>query len=102
MERQLAGEGDAHKRQLLLWLKSLLVANHFKEVIEGLNKRQVNIPAIHKIEEIDDLLDELHMTDMDLPYPDKFFLKESRKRVRSQQITMMILLLGVMGYEWVI
>lgn len=102
VERQLFCEEDAHKRQMLLRLKSLLAANHCKDVVEGLNRRQVNISAIHKIEEIDDTLDELHISELDLPYPDKYFMKEGKKRMRNQQVTMMILLLGLMGYEWVV
>ena len=102
VERHLSGEGDAHKRQLLLRLKSLLVANHLKDVVEGLKMHQVNIPAIHKIEEIDDTLDELHMAELDLPYPEKYFVKEARKRMRSGQISIMILLFGLMGFELVV
>lgn len=102
VEKQCDGEHDANTQSILLRLKKLLAANHVKKVIDGLGKHQVNITAFHKIEEIDNLLDELYLKDLHLPYPDEYFLKENRKQERTCRISLLMILLGLFGFEWVV
>ena len=102
VEKQLNEKQDVNTQRILLQLKTLLAANHVKKVIDGLGKHQVNITAFHKIEEIDNLLDEMYLKDMNLPYPNEYFLKESRKQERARRISLLILILGLFGFEWVV
>ena len=101
VERQLLEISNNDTRCTLLRLKALLKANHIKDLIDGLSSQRVNITAFHKIREMDDLLDELYLKDLKLPYPNEYLLRESRKKVREQQITILILIFGLMGFELV-
>ena len=102
VEYQLSKRQDRETESILFRLKLLLGEGHICKFVDGLTKRKVNIPAYHKIVEIDDSLDELYLKQLALPYPQEVFAKDQRKSERTQRMTMMILVLGLCGFEWVI
>lgn len=102
VEEQHSKQQDGDTGVILACLKKLLKGNHVHKFVDGLAKRQVNIPAYHKIVEIDDSLDELYLKQLALPYPQKVFALDQRKRIRAQRMTLMIILLGLYGFEWVV
>lgn len=102
VEELLSKQQDRNTEIVLVRLKQLLKGNHVRQFVDGLTKRQVNIPAYHKIVEIDDSLDELYLRQLALPYPQEVFAKDQRKRERTQRMTVMVLLLGLCGFEWVL
>ena len=102
VEKQITeGNSDSDKKSLIC-LKELLKGNHVRKLVDGLKKHKVIITEYHKIAEIDDLLDELYLHHLNLPYPTEYFLKEQRKKDRAHRMTLMILLLGLFGFEWVV
>lgn len=101
VEEQLSVRQDKQTEELLIRLKTLLKENHVRIFIDGLSKHKVVIPACHKIEEIDNSLDELTFRRVGFLSPEEFLVKEERKKNRAHQMTLMILLLGLFGFEWV-
>ena len=102
VENRLSESRNFEEVEKLKQLKALLKTDEIRKVVDGLSKRQVIIPAFRKIEEIDNLLDDLYLKDLRLPSPNEYFIKEERKKERSKHMTMMILLLGLFGFEWVL
>ena len=102
VERQLLVKQDDETERLLYRLKSLLKGSYIRTFINGLSEHKIIIQACRKIEEMDNLLDELYIKHLDLPYPEEYFMKKQRKEDRVQRLTLMILLLRLFGYEWVL
>jgi len=100
VEIQLANKPEEQTRAVLLRLLALLKEQPVQKWIESFKKRKVNIPAWHKIVEIDNCLDDLYLKQFEIPFPDDYFLKENRKKERSQYMSLMILLWGLFGFEW--
>lgn len=102
VEKQITESSSDSDKKSLIYLKELLKENHVRKLVDGLKQHKVIISEYHKIAEIDDLLDELYLHHLKLPYPTEYFLKEQRKKDRAHRMTLMILLLGLCGFEWVV
>ena len=90
VENRLSESRNFEEVEKLKQLKALLKTDEIRKVVDGLSKRQVIIPVFRKIEEIDNLLDDLYLKDLRLPSPNEYFIKEERKKERSKHMTMMI------------
>ncbi|MBP5487381.1 MAG: hypothetical protein J6Y06_07140 [Bacteroidales bacterium] len=102
VEEMLQFSTSAKERELLTRLNFLLKAGYVAKVIDGLTNHKVIIPAIKKIEEMDNILDELYLRELHLSTPEEYFYKELRKKDRAQHMTLLILLWGLFGFEYVL
>lgn len=101
VERQIKLENNPEAKKVLLMLKTLLKGKAVKSFVDLLASRKFSLSSFHKIQEIDDALDELRILHLNLPYPEKRFTIEQGKRFRARRNIMMTLLLGLFGFEWV-
>lgn len=101
VEKQITESSSDSDKKSLICLKELLKGNHVRNLVDGLKQHKVIIFEYHKIAEIDNLLDELYLRHLNLPYPTEYFLKEQRKKDRAHRMTLIIFLLGLFGFEWV-
>ena len=101
VELLLSSGPNPNDLDLLLRLKVMLKSDAVPVFMDNLTCRKLNLPALRKIQEIDDALDELYIRGCKLAYPDESLLIKTRKNERTQRITVLILLLGLLGFEWV-
>lgn len=94
-------EQDPKAKTVLLNLQLLLKSRTIKTFIDYLRIKRFSISAFKKVKEIDDALYELRVLKMNLPYPEQYFMIEQGKRERSQQYTLLALLFGLFGFEWI-
>lgn len=94
-------EQDPKAKTVLLNLQLLLKSRTIKTFIDYLRIKRFSISAFKKVKEIDDALYELRVLKMNLPYPEHYFMIEQGKKELSQQYTMLALLFGLFGFEWI-
>lgn len=101
VEKQIVVESNPRARVLLDCLQITLKSRAIKTFIDSLSARKFSLSSFHKIQEIDDALDELRILNLNLPYPEERFLIEKGKRERSQKYVLLSLLFGLFGIQWV-
>lgn len=94
-------EQDPKAKAVLLNLQVLLKSRAIKTFIDYLLIKRFSITAFKKVKEIDEALCELRVLKMNLPYPEHYFMIEQGKKELSQQYTMLALLFGLFGFEWI-
>ena len=100
-EKQIVVESNPRARVLLDCLQITLKSRAIKTFIDSLSARKFSLSSFHKIQEIDDALDELRILNLNLPYPEERFLIEKGKRERAQKYVLLSLLFGLFGIQWV-
>ena len=101
VEKQVAVEEDPRTKAILKTLQILLKSRAVKSFIDSLSQKKFSLSYFHKIQEIDDALDELRVMNMNLPYPDEQFVIGQGKLDRTRRNVMMTILFGLFGFEWV-
>lgn len=101
VEELIKSNQNSNVRTLILRLQILLKGRAVKTFVNYFNKRQFSLSCFKRIQEIDDALDELRVRNMHLPYPEEFFILEQGKMCRARRNTMITLLCGLFGFEWV-
>ena len=101
VEKQIVVESNPRARVLLDCLQITLKSRAIKTFIDSLSARKFSLSSFHKIQEIDDALDELRILNLNLPYPEERFLIEKGKRERAQKYVLLSLLFGLFGIQWV-
>lgn len=101
VEKQIVVESNPRARVLLDCLQITLKSRAIKTFIDSLSARKFSLSSFHKIQEIDDALDELRILNLNLPYPEERFLIEKGKRERAQKYVLFSLLFGLFGIQWV-
>lgn len=101
VEKQIDSDQNPNEKAILLKLQVLLKSSAVRSFVDHLNKRKFSLSSMKKIQEIDDALDELRVMGLYLPYPEKRFILEQGKKERAGRITIMAILLGLFGFEWV-
>ena len=101
VENQIEKENNPRSKELLLKLQVLLNSRVVQSFVNLLAVRKFSLSSLQKIKEMDDILDELRIMNLNLPYPDIFFLLEQGKEEREKRSLMMTLIFGLMGFEWV-
>lgn len=101
VEKQVDSAQSPNAKAILLRLQVLLKSRVVRTFVEHLNERKFSLSSMKKIQEIDDALDELRVLELNLPFPEKRFILEQGKKERAGKITMMAILLGLFGFEWV-
>ena len=82
-------------------LKVLLNSDSIPKFVDKLSQNKVSISESRTITEIDNILDEFHIKGFNLPEPEALRITEQRKADREQRVTLLILILGLCGFEWV-
>ena len=101
VEKQIIVERNPRARVLLDYLQIALKSKAIKTFIDSLSARKFSLSSFHKIQEIDDALDELRILNLNMPYPEERFLIEKGKRERAQKYVLLSLLFGLFGIQWV-
>ena len=101
VDKQIVVESNPRARVLLDCLQITLKSRAIKTFIDSLSARKFSLSSFHKIQEIDDALDELRILNLNLPYPEERFLIEKGKRERAQKYVLLSLLFGLFGIQWV-
>lgn len=101
VDKQIVVESNPRARILLASLQVALKSRAIKTFIDSLSARRFSLSSFHKIQELDDALDELRILNLNLPYLEERFLIEKRKTERSQKYVLMSLLFGLFGIQWV-
>ena len=101
VEKQVAVEENPRAKAILKTLHLLLKSRAVKSFIDLLSQKKFSLSCFHKIQEIDDALDELRVMNMNLPYPDEQFVIGQGKLDRNRRNVMMTILFGLFGFEWV-
>ncbi len=101
VENQIDKDNNPRSKELLLKLQVLLNSRVVQSFVNLLAVRKFSLSSLQKIKEMDDILDELRIMNLNLPYPDNFFLLEQGKEERAKRSMMMTLIFGLLGFEWV-
>ena len=101
VEKQVDSAQSPNAKAILLRLQVLLKSRVVRTFVEHLNERKFSLSSMKKIQEIDDALDELRVLELNLTKTKKRFILEQGKKERAGKITMMAILLGLFGFEWV-
>lgn len=101
VEKQIDSDQNPNEKAILLKLQVLLKSSAVRTFVDHLNMGKFSLSSMKKIQEIDDALDELRVMGLHLPYPEERFILEQGKKERASRITMMAILLGLFGFEWV-
>lgn len=101
VENQIDKENNPRTKELLLKLQVLLNSRVVQSFVNLLAVRKFSLSSLQKIKEMDGILDELRIMNLNLPYPDIFFLLEQGKDEREKRSLMMTLIFRLMGFEWV-
>ncbi len=101
VEKQVAIEENPRAKTILRTLQILLKSRAVKSFIDSLSQKKFSLSYFHKIQEIDDALDELRVMNMNLPYPEEQFVIDQGKLDRTRRNVMMTILFGLFGFEWV-
>lgn len=101
VEKQIDVESNPRARILLDSLQIALKSRAIKTFIDSLSAMRFSLSSFHKILEIDDVLDELRVMSLNLPYPEERFLIEKGKAERAQKYLLLSLIFGLFGIRWV-
>lgn len=101
VEELIASDQNPNEKAILLKLQALLKVRAVKTFVDHINIKQFSLSSMKKVQEIDDALDQLRVMNLNLPYPQDYLLLQQGKAERAQRSTLMAILLGLFGFEWV-
>ena len=101
VEKHINIDNNPNSKDTLLILQGLLKSRAVKTFVDQLGEKKFSLKSFKKIQEIDDILDQLRIMNLNLPYPQEYFLLQQGKDKRARRNTLMAIFLGLMGYEWV-
>lgn len=101
VEKHINIDNNPNSKDTLLILQGLLKSRAVKTFVDQLGEKKFSLKSFKKIQEIDDILDQLRIMSLNLPYPQEYFFLQQGKDKRARRNTLMAIFLGLMGYEWV-
>ena len=101
VEKHINSDNSLNDKDILLKLQVLLKSRSVKTFVDQLGEKKFSLASFKNIQEIDDTLDQLRVKSLNLPYPQEYFLLQQGKDNRAHRNTLIAILLGLMGYEWV-
>ena len=101
VEKQVGAEANPRAKAILQSLQLLLKCRTVKSFIDLLSQKKFSLYAFQKIQEIDDVMDELRVMNMNLPYPEERFVIDQGKADRNRRNVMIMLFFSLFGFEWV-
>ena len=101
VEKEFDSNQNPKDKAILLKLQVLLKSRAVKTFVDHLKDRKFSLSSFKKIQEIDDALDELRVMNLQLPYPEYYFVLEQGKANRVHRNTLLALFCALFGYEWV-
>ena len=101
VEKQINSDNSLNDKDILFKLQVLLKSRSVKTFVDQLGEKKFSVTSFENIQKIDDILDQLRVKSLNLPYPQEYLLLQQGKDNRASRNTLIAILLGLMGYEWV-
>ena len=99
--KHINSDNSLNDKDILLKLQVLLKSRSVKTFVDQLGEKKFSVTSFENIQKIDDILDQLRVKSLNLPYPQEYLLLQQGKDNRASRNTLIAILLGLMGYEWV-
>ena len=99
--KHINSDNSLNDKDILLKLQVLLKSRSVKTFVDQLGEKKFSVTSFENIQNIDDILDQLRVKSLNLPYPQEYLLLQQGKDNRASRNTLIAILLGLMGYEWV-